>query len=64
MSTQTTSQKPKEEPDTAAESDAPRERTGPRVVYDELTGHSVVTARPCAKKVTSEEVRAWLEDFP
>jgi hypothetical protein len=36
--------------------EVPRERTGPRVVYSRLTGLPVVTARPGARKVTSEEI--------
>ena len=40
------------------------ERTGPRVVIDEITGYPVVTARPGAPLVTNEDVRRELEDFP
>jgi hypothetical protein len=40
------------------------ERTGPRVVYDKVTGYPVVTARPGTPIVTNEEVRKMLEDFP
>jgi hypothetical protein len=42
----------------------PGPRTGPRVVYDEITGYPVVTARPGARKVTNEDVRRMLEGFP
>jgi hypothetical protein len=44
--------------------DEPGPRSGPRVVYDEVTGYPVVTARPGARKVTNEDVRGMLEDFP
>jgi hypothetical protein len=40
------------------------ERTGPRVVCDETTGYSFVTARPGAPLVTNEEIKRLLEDFP
>ena len=40
------------------------ERTGPRVIISEITGKSVVSARPGAPLVTSEMVRKELEDFP
>jgi hypothetical protein len=40
------------------------ERTGPRVVYDEITGYPVVTARPGAPMVTNEDIKRLLEDFP
>ena len=40
------------------------ERTGPRVVIDEITGHPVVTKRPGAPMVTNEDVKRMLEDFP
>ncbi len=46
------------------EEDAPRERTGPRVVISKRTGLPVVTSRPGARKVTSEEIYAMLKDFP
>jgi hypothetical protein len=44
----------------------PSPRTGPRVVCDEITGYPVVTARPGARKITSEDVRRMLEgcSFP
>jgi antitoxin (DNA-binding transcriptional repressor) of toxin-antitoxin stability system len=42
----------------------PGPRTGPRVVYNELTGYPVITARPGARTITSEDVRRMLEDFP
>jgi hypothetical protein len=44
--------------------ETPGERTGPREVISELTGLPVVTARPGARKVTSEEIYAILKDFP
>lgn len=50
--------------DTLATDEPLAERTGPRVVYDEVTGYPVVTARPGAPMVTDEEVRRMLEDFP
>ncbi len=40
------------------------ERTGPRMVYDEITGYPVVTARPGAPMVTNEDIKRLLEDFP
>lgn len=42
----------------------PRERTGPRTVISKVTGLPVVTARPGARKITSEEIYAMLKDFP
>ena len=44
--------------------ESPYKRTGPRVVYSELTGMPSVSARPGAPLITSEMVREWLEDFP
>jgi hypothetical protein len=47
---------------TAVESE---ERKGPRVVYDEVTGFPLVTARPGRRKITSEEIYAELRNtFP
>ena len=40
------------------------ERTGPRVVIDEITGYSAVTKRPGAPMITNEDVKRMLEDFP
>ena len=40
------------------------EWTGPRVVYDEITGYPVVTVRPGAPMVTNEDIKRLLEDFP
>jgi hypothetical protein len=39
-------------------------RTGPRIVYDEITGYPAVAARPGVPKITSEDVKRMLEDFP
>ena len=39
-------------------------RTGPRVVIDKITGYPVVTARPGVPKLTTEDVKRLLEDFP
>jgi hypothetical protein len=51
--------------DEPVEADHPYgERTGPRVVIDEITGYPVVTARPGAPLVTNEDVKRELEDFP
>ena len=48
-------------PNEPPETDHPYgERTGPRVVYDEITGYSVVTARPGAPLVTNEDVKRLL----
>jgi hypothetical protein len=59
------SEDPTTTPRDTLETDEPlAERTGPRVVYDEVTGYPVVTARPGAPMVTDEEVRRMLEDFP
>ena len=59
------SEDPTTTPRDAVETDEPlAERTGPRVIYDEVTGYPVVTARPGAPMVTNEEVRRMLEDFP
>jgi hypothetical protein len=35
-----------------------------RIIYDELTGFPSVAARPGQRKVTYEEIRKELEDFP
>jgi hypothetical protein len=43
---------------------SPAERSGPRVVYDRVTGYPVVKGRPGEPMVTSEEVKRLLEDFP
>jgi hypothetical protein len=51
-------------PETPETVDVPCPRTGPRVVCDEITGYPVVTARPGARKITNEDVRRELEDFP
>jgi hypothetical protein len=52
-------------PNEPAEAENPYgERTGPRVVYDPITGYPVVTARPGAPLVTTEEIKKLLEDFP
>ncbi len=60
--------KPNAQPDEASRlaetPDATGEYDGPRVVRDEITGLSVVRGRPGQRKITSEEVRALLEDFP
>ena len=40
------------------------ERTGPRVVIDPISGHSVVTGQPGAPMVTNEDIKRWLEEFP
>jgi len=40
------------------------ERTGPRIAYSKITGYPYVTARPGVPKITSEEIREMLEDFP
>ena len=50
--------------DVRPEENAPRERTGPRVVISKRTGLPVVTGRPGARKITSEEIYAMLKDFP
>jgi hypothetical protein len=48
----------------AEEDQQPAKRDGPRVVYDETTGYSFVTARPGEPMVTNEEIKRLLEDFP
>jgi hypothetical protein len=35
-----------------------------RIGYCEITGHTYVKAPPGARKITSEEIREMLEDFP
>ena len=42
----------------------PGERPEPRVVIDEITGYPVVRARPGVPKITTEDVKRMLEDFP
>jgi hypothetical protein len=60
-----TSDNPATAPNEPEEAENPYgERTGPRVVIDEITGYSVVTARPGAPLVTNEDVKRELEDFP
>ena len=40
------------------------EYAGPRVVIDEETGFPCVASRPDARKITAEDVKKMLEDFP
>ena len=35
-----------------------------RIGYCEITGHTYVKARPGVPKITSEEIKKMLEDFP
>ena len=46
------------------EPDALPKRTGPRIAYSKVTGYPYVTARPGMPKITTEEVRKMLEEFP
>jgi hypothetical protein len=46
------------------ESEILPERTKPRIAYSKVTGYPHVTARPGVPKVTSEDVKKMLEDFP
>ena len=60
-----TSDNPDTKPNDATETENPYgERNGPRVVYDETTGYSFVTARPGEPMITNEEIKRLLEDFP
>ena len=40
------------------------EYAAPRIVIDEETGFPCVTSRPGARKITAEDVKKMLEDFP
>jgi hypothetical protein len=40
------------------------EHAGPRIVIDEETGSPCVASRPGARKITAEDVKKMLEDFP
>jgi hypothetical protein len=40
------------------------ERIGPRIVIDKETGYPCVASRPGARKITPEDVKKMLEDFP
>ena len=39
-------------------------RLGPRIVIDKETGYPCVASRPGARKITPEDVKKMLEDFP
>ena len=40
------------------------EHLGPRIVIDKDTGYPCVASRPGARKITPEDVKKMLEDFP